>query len=71
MLRDPLRKPLPRMIREATDIACRTGAYPEWYFLNFVYRRDAGPFDEYLCPSQYEHLMVLRQGELHACSKTS
>ena len=65
VLRDPLRKPLPQMIREATDIARRTGAYPEWYFLTFVYRRDAGPYGEYLCPSQYEHLKVLRQGELH------
>jgi len=47
VLRDPLRKPLPRMIREAINIAWHTGAYPEWYFLNFVYRRDAGPFHEY------------------------
>ena len=66
VLRDPLRKPLSQMVREAADVARRTGAYPEWYFLSFVYRRDAGPYAEYLVRDQYQKLKVLEQDELYA-----
>ena len=65
VLRDPLRKPLSQMVREAADVARRTGAYPEWYFLSFVYRRDAGPYAEYLVRDQYQKLKVLEQGRAH------
>ena len=66
VLRDPLRKPLSQMVREAADVARRSGAYPEWYFLSFVYRRDAGPYAEYLVRDQYQKLKVLEQDELYA-----
>ena len=66
VLRDPMRKPLSHMVREAADVARRSSAYPEWYFLSFVYRRDAGPYSEYLVRDQYQKLKVLEQDELYA-----
>jgi Sugar-transfer associated ATP-grasp len=57
VLADPRRKALGRIVREAADVARRTGAYPEWYFLNFAYRRDAGDHTAYLHRGQYRRLM--------------
>jgi Sugar-transfer associated ATP-grasp len=66
VLRDPRRKRMGQMVREAADVTRRTGAYPEWYFLTFAYRREAGPYTEYLARNHYEKLTALRQGEHHA-----
>jgi hypothetical protein len=57
VLADPRRKALGRIVREAAEVARRTGDYPEWYFLNFAYRRDAGDHGEYLHRAQYRWLM--------------
>ena len=65
VLRDPLRKPLSQIVREAADVARRSRAYPEWYFLSFAYRRDAGHYSEYLVRDKYKRLEGLREGECH------
>jgi hypothetical protein len=57
VLADPQRKALGQIVRESANVAQRTGAYPEWYFLNFVYRRDAGAYSDYLHRGQYRRLM--------------
>jgi hypothetical protein len=66
VFRDPLRKPLGQMAREAAETARRSGDYPAWYFLSFAYRKYAGPHSEYLVRSQYEKLKTLRRGEHYA-----
>ena len=65
VLRDPLRKPLSQIVREAADVARRSRAHPDWYFLSFAYRKDTGPYREYLVRGQYKRLEGLREGEHH------
>jgi hypothetical protein len=53
ILADPLRKPVAQIIFESARTAFRAREFPRRYFLSFVYRRDAGPPEEYL--SHREH----------------
>ncbi|HEX2525807.1 MAG TPA: sugar-transfer associated ATP-grasp domain-containing protein [Geminicoccus sp.] len=45
---DPRGKATGQIVREVTDVAQRTGSSPEWYFINFAYRREAGDYTQYL-----------------------
>ena len=66
VLRDPLRKPLTRMLGESLDVARRSRAVPAWYFLGFAYRRGTGPYADYIVPDQYERLKALWHSEHYA-----
>jgi hypothetical protein len=65
VLRDPRRKRLGRMVREAFDVARRSGEYPWYYFLNFAYREDAGAYTDYLYARQYRSLFTTLRASEH------
>jgi hypothetical protein len=48
VLSDPQRKPVEQVVREAVSLARRDGGLPWHYFKTFAYRKNAGPYTEYL-----------------------
>ncbi|HEX2524840.1 MAG TPA: sugar-transfer associated ATP-grasp domain-containing protein [Geminicoccus sp.] len=62
---DTRRKAIGQIAREVADVARRTGSSPEWYFINFAYRREAGDYTQYLNRRQAE-LLAQKMRERHS-----